>query len=104
MKYTEEIRESIRFNQAERCSIKIDNSVSSDVYGDDYCIAFDSTFINASINLDTDYLRLTADNNNIKIPIKEISDINYLYDNDCCYLYFCVEQNYDVNICFRKPE
>lgn len=104
MNYTEDIKEAIKFNYAERCEIKIDNSVSFDLYGDDYVCVFDSSFNNASINLDTDYLTLSGDDNNIKIPLKTISDINYLYDNDCCYLYFCIEQNYDVNICFCKPE
>lgn len=106
MKYTADIREAIKINHAERCEIKIDNSVSSDLYGDDYCCVINSKYNNVTVTLDNESFIITVSDTITKIPITAISDINYLYDydNDCCYLYFCIERMYDVNICFYAPE
>ena len=101
---TESLKKAIQFNHAENCKITIDNGVYSDLYGDDYSCVIDTSFNNVTVNLDAEHFTISTNDNTTKIPLTAISDINYLYDDECCYLFFNLEHFYNVNICFDKPD
>ena len=107
-KLTDDLREAIGYNYAktaESCDIAIDNSVANDSYGDvaiPLISLIDSNFENVTLDIAIEHFILCSNNEQImKIPLSVISDINYLEDDNCFYLFFSVDKTYDIEMRFN---
>lgn len=90
---------------AKSCEIKIDNSIANDLYGDiaiPLISLIDSNFENVTLDMENEHFVLYSNDTQImKIPLSVISEINYFEDDNCFYLFFCVDKTYDIDMRFN---
>ena len=101
------LRKTIGFDDIHTCQIRIDNSIYNDCYGDEVyplISLIDSSFTDVIVTIENEFFVITdsTEHEIAKIPLSAISDINYLYDDNCFYLVFVIEKLYCADIVFNN--
>ena len=101
------LRKTIGFDDIRNCQIRINNSFYNDCYGDEvYPLVslIDSSFTDVFVTIEKEYFVLTdrTEHEITKIPLSVISDINYIFVDNCFNLVFTIEEMYCADIVFNN--